>query len=90
MNTTIPFKKAVDHPYFGLVCFVALCFVLPRYGAVAMMTGCALVLTVCVSVNPGPFRSRSGSLTAAVSLVVAMWAAAAVLAWLSLTGWLTP
>lgn len=90
MNKTIPFKKAVDHPYFGLVCFVALCFVLPRYGAAATMLGCAVVLTVCVSVNPGRFRSRSGSLTAAVSLVVAMWAAAAVLAWLSLTGWLTP
>jgi len=84
MNMTLPLKKAVDHPYFGLVCFIALCFVLPRYGLAATMLGCALVLTACVSVNSDRFRSRSGSLTAALCLVAAIWTAAAVLVWLSL------
>lgn len=86
MNTTL--RKMVDHPYFSLGCFVAVCVVLPQHGAMAIMTGCATVLSACVTANPERFRSRSGSLTAAVCLVIAMWVAAAFLAVLSLTGWL--
>ncbi|MCC6884434.1 MAG: hypothetical protein WBE58_15155 [Verrucomicrobiales bacterium] len=89
MNKTLPLKKIVDHPYFGLVCFVAVCFVLPRYGLAATMLGCALVLTACVSGNSARFRSRSGSLTAAAFLVVVMWLATAILAWLTKMGCLT-
>jgi len=84
MNTTL--KKLVDHPYFSLVCFLAICVFLPRLGATAMMIGSALVLSVCVSANPEHFRSRSGSLTPAVGLVTAIWVAAVVMAVLSLTG----
>lgn len=51
-----------------------------------MMIGCALVLAAYLAANPDSFRSRSGSLTAAVWLVTAMWMAAVVLVWLSLTG----
>ncbi len=84
MNTTL--KKLVDHPNFSLLSFVAICVFLPRLGTAAMMIGCAMVLSACVSANPQQFRSRSGSLTAAVGLVTAIWLAAAVLAVLSLTG----
>lgn len=51
-----------------------------------MMLGSATVLSACVSANPDQFRSRNGSLTAAVGLVAAIWVAAAVLVVLSLTG----
>lgn len=84
MNTSL--KKLVDNPNFSLLSFVAICVILPRFGATAMMMGCAAVLSACLSANPEQFRSRSGSLTAAVTLVAAIWVAAAVLAALSLTG----
>jgi uncharacterized BrkB/YihY/UPF0761 family membrane protein len=84
MNTS--FKKLVDNPNFSLLSFIAICVILPRFGAAAMMLGCATVLSACVSANPEQFRSRSGSLTAAVGLVAAIWVAAAVLAALSLAG----
>jgi hypothetical protein len=87
MNNTITLKKVVNHPLFGLVCFVALYFILPRYGAVAMI-GCAAVLSACVAANPERFRSRSGSLTTAVCFLTAMWVAAAVFSVLSWIGWL--
>jgi hypothetical protein len=48
-----------------------------------MMLGCALVLSACVGAHPDRFRSRSGSLTAAVCLLTAVWAAAAVFAVMS-------
>ena len=86
MKTTITLKKTVAHPYFSLACVVAVLFVLPRYGGIATMVGCATVLSAYVSTFPDRFRSRSGSLTPAVCLVTAMWAAAAVIAVLSLTG----
>ena len=86
MNKPLPFKNAVEHPFFGLACFVAILFVLPRYGAAAMMIGCALVLASYVAAIPDRFRSRSGSLTAAGCLVTATWMAAAVLIWLALMG----
>lgn len=84
MNTS--FKKLVDHPNFSLLSFIAICVILPRFGAAAMMVGCATVLSACVSAKPDQFRSRSGSLTAAVALVGAIWMAAVVLVVLSLTG----
>jgi hypothetical protein len=86
MNKPLPFKKVVEHPFFGLACFVAILFVLPHYGLEAMMIGSALVLAAYLAVNPDRFRSRSGSLTAAVCLVTVMWMAATVLIWLSLMG----
>ena len=51
-----------------------------------MMIGSATVLSACVSANPEQFRSRRGSLTAAVRFVTGIWVAAAVLAVPSLTG----
>ena len=46
-------------------------------------------VTACVSGNSARFRSRSGSLTAAAFLVVVMWLATAILAWLTKMGCLT-
>lgn len=86
MNKPLPFKQIVESPFFGLACFVAILFILPRYGLAAMMIGCALVLAAYVAAIPDRFRSRSGSLTAAVCLVTVMWMAATVLLWLSLMG----
>lgn len=84
MNTSL--KKLVDNPNFSLLSFVAICVILPRFGAAPMMVGCAAVLSACVSANPEQFRSRSGSLTTAMAFVAAIWVAAAVLTVLSLTG----
>jgi len=86
MNKPLPFKNVVEHPFFGLGCFVSILFILPRYGLAAMMIGCALVLAAYLAVNPDRFRSRSGSLTAALCLVTVVWMAAVVLVWLSLMG----
>jgi urea transporter len=81
MKKPLSSTKVVEHPFFGLACFVAILFVLPRYGLAAMMIGCASVLATYVAAIPDRFRTRNGSLTAAVCLVTAMWAAAMVLVW---------
>ncbi|MFO0808359.1 MAG: sigma factor [Gemmataceae bacterium] len=85
-TATLTMKKVVTHPYFAVVCFVALCFILPRYGGVAVMVGSALVLSVLVAVLPEQFRIRSGSIRAAVCLVAATWAGAVVITALTLMG----
>ena len=61
-------------------------FILPRYGCVATMVGCATMLSAYVATFPDSFRGRSGSLTLARYLVAAMWAAAAIVTVLSLLG----
>lgn len=55
MNKPLPLKQIVEHPFFGLACFVAILFVLPRYGLTAMMIGCALVLAAYVAAIPHRF-----------------------------------
>jgi hypothetical protein len=85
MSGTITAKKVVTHPYFAMVFVLSLFFlVLPLYGGVAAMVGCAGILTVYVVVLPERFRSRSGSLKAATWLVAAMWVATAVITALTL------
>jgi hypothetical protein len=86
MSETITVKRVVTHPYFALICFVSLLFILPRYGGIAFTVGCAGMLSVLVAVLPEHFRSRSGSLMAATCLVVAMWMGAAVITALTLMG----
>jgi hypothetical protein len=83
---TITPRKIVTHPYFSMVCALSVLFILPRYGSAAVMVGCAGMLSAYVMLLPDRFRSRSGSLTAAVCLVTAMWIAAAVIAALTLMG----
>lgn len=78
MNGSSPFKRTVDQPLFGLVCFLAFCVVLPRYGVAAMMVSSAVVLSACMGAHPDRFRGRSGSLTAAGCLLTAVWTAAAI------------
>ena len=72
MSETITVKKVVTHPYFAMICFLSLFFILPRYGGVAVMVGSASILSVLVAVLPEQFRSRSGSMMAATCLVAAM------------------
>lgn len=86
MSETLTIKKVVTHPYFAVVCFVALCFILPRYSGVAVMVGSAVLFSVLVAVLPEQFRTRSGSMRAAACLVVATWAGAVVITALALTG----
>jgi hypothetical protein len=86
MSGTITTKNVFTHPYFALGCFICVCFVLPRYGGITVMVGCASVLTALVAALPDSFRSRSGSMVAAKCLVAAMWVAAAVITALTLTG----
>ncbi|NLS91262.1 MAG: hypothetical protein GXX96_03640 [Planctomycetaceae bacterium] len=86
MSGTITAKKVVTHPCFSMMCFFSLLFILPRYGSVAVMVGCASVLSAYVAVLPEHFRSRSGSMMAATCLVAAMWVAAAVITVLTLMG----
>ena len=79
MSGTITAKKVVTHPYFSMICVVALFVILPRYGSMAVMVGCASILSAYVAVLPEHFRSRSGSMMTATCLVAAMWVAAAVI-----------
>ena len=83
---TITAKKVVTHPYFSMICVVSLFFILPRYGSMAVMVGCASILSAYVAVLPEHFRSRSGSMMAATCLVAVMWLAAAVITALTLMG----
>ena len=78
MSETITLKQVVTHPFFAMISFLSVCHFLPRYGGViATIVGSASVLSVLVAVLPEQFRRRSGSLTAANSLVAALWIAAA-------------
>jgi hypothetical protein len=86
MSGTITAKKVVIHPHFSMICFLSLFFVLPRYGSIAMVVGCASILSAYVAVLPESFRSRSGSMMTACCLVAAMWVAAAVITVLTLMG----
>ena len=86
MGETFTAKRVITHPYFAMVCILALFFVLPRYGAMAVMISCASLLTAYVSVSPEQFRSRNGSMTLATCLVTAMWVAAAFITALTLMG----
>ena len=87
MSETITVKKVVTHPYFAMICFLSLCFILPRYGGIiATIVGCASILSVLVAVLPEQFRSRRGSMVAATCLVAAMWVGAAVITALTLMG----
>ena len=86
MSGIITVRKIVAHPYFSLVCALTLFLILPRYGSVAVMVGCASVLSAYVAVVPERFRSRGGSMVAATCLVAALWVAAAVVAALTLMG----
>ena len=86
MSETKTAKKVVTHPYCSMVCILSLFFILPHYGSVAVMVGCASILSAYVAVLPESFRSRSGSMVAATCLVAAMWLAAAVITALTLIG----
>ncbi len=86
MSGTISAKTVVTHPYFSMMCFLSLFFILPRYGSVAMIVGCASILSAYVAVLPESFRSRSGSMMTGYCLVAAMWVAAAVITVLTLMG----
>lgn len=86
MSGTITAKKIITHPYFAMIYVLSLFFILPRYGSIAVMVGCASGLSALVAVMPERFRSRSGSMMAATCLVSAMWAGAAVITALTLMG----
>ena len=86
MSETITAKKVITHPYFAMICFISLCFILPRYGGIAVMVGSASILSVLVAVLPEQFRTRSGSMMAATCLVAALWVGAAVITALTLMG----
>ena len=72
MSETITVKKVITHPFFATLCVLSLFFILPQYGSIAVMVGCASLLSVYVAVSPEHFRSRSGSMTAAICLIAAM------------------
>ncbi len=86
MSGTITAKKVVAHPNFSMICALSVLFILPLYGGIAVMVGCASILSAYVAVLPGHFRSRSGSMMTATCLVAAMWVAAAVTTALILMG----
>ena len=86
MSEAITAKKVVTHPYYSMICSLCILFLLPRYGGIAVMVGCASVLSAYVAVVPEQFRSRSGSMTTAICLVAFMWVAAAVITAMTLTG----
>ena len=84
MSGSITEKKVVAHPYYSMIFALSLFFILP--GGIAIMVGCASILSAYVAVLPEHFRSRSGSMMTATCLVAAMWMAAAVVTALILMG----
>ena len=86
MSGTITAKKVVTHPYFAMICFLSVCFILPRYSNIALMVGCASTLSAYVAALPEQFRSRSGSMMTATCLVAAMWVGAVVITAMTLMG----
>lgn len=86
MSETMTAKKVVTHPYFSITCVLSLFFILPRYGSVALMVGCASILSAYVAELPESFRIRSGSMVAATGLVAAMWVAVAIITALTVMG----
>lgn len=87
MNGTLTAKKVITHPYFSLICFLSVWFILPRYcGSAVAMVGCASVLSAYVAVLPEQFRSRSGSMMTVSCLVAAMWIGAVVITAMTLMG----
>lgn len=87
MNGTITTKAVITHPYFSMICSLALWYILPQYGGGAVtMLGCAGLLTTYLLVLPESFRGRRGALTTAICLVAFLWLAAAVIATLTLSG----
>ena len=86
MSGTITAKKVFTHPYSSMICALSVFFILPRYGSIAVMVGCASMLSAYVAVLPESFCSRSGSMMTAYCLVAALWVAAAVITALTLMG----
>lgn len=86
MSGTISVKKVLAHPYFSMLCALSVLFILPRYGCIAFMVGCASILSAYVVVLPEHFRNRNGSMLTATCLVAAMWVAAAVISALTRMG----
>lgn len=86
LQATFPLRRIVGHPCFGWGGVLVLFFILPRFGGIAVMVGCAVLLSAFVWAQPERFRSRSGSMRLASGLVIGMWVAAAVVAALALAG----
>jgi len=89
MSENITVKKVVTHPFFGLIFLLSLWFIVSRYGSIGVLVGSvssASVLSVYVVVLPDRFRSRSGSMMAAICLIAATWVGAAVITALTLMG----
>jgi len=78
-------KSTTGQALLSLASVVAVFFILPRFGTPATMLGCATILTLYLSLFPGFFRSRNGSLGPAICLASAMWLAAAAVSALSLS-----
>lgn len=90
MQRTITLKNVLAHPYFSVGCVLAIFFVLPRFGGVAVTVGCAAMLSAFVWAQPDRFRSRNHSLRMAICLVIVMWIAAVVVTAFTLAGELGP
>ena len=90
MSGTNTAKKIVSTPFFSLIFFLSVCFILPRYGGqygrIAIMVACASLLSVHITVLPELYRSRSGSMGAAICLTAIMWVGSAVITALTLMG----
>jgi len=87
MSGNITARKIVSNPVFSMICFLSVCFILPRYGdGIAIMVACASILSLQVLGLPELFRSRNGSMMAATCLVAVMWVEAAVVTALTLMG----
>ena len=90
MSGTNTAKKIVSNPFFSVIFYLSVCFILPRYGGryggIALMVACASLLSVHIAVLPELYRNRSGSMMTANCLAAVMWVGAAVVTVLTLMG----
>ncbi len=84
MKTTGTLKTKMDEGLFSSALIIVVLFILPAFGATAMVVGSAIGLVAQVVLFPDRFRTRTGSLTPAIFLAVVFGFEAAVIlaAWL--------
>jgi hypothetical protein len=68
----------ISEEALSAVCVITVLFILPQFGGVAMMIGAVIALAALVFLYPDRFRSRGGSLKAAIWLISSFAIAVAV------------
>lgn len=84
-KTSNALKSPAGQAWLSLGTVLAVFFILPRIGTLAVMIGCASIFTLHLVLSPELFKNRRGSLSTAIGLVTFLWLAVVVVGALSLS-----